>query len=666
MNKIKKELEKFLSFLPMTLGGIESDINLKKLNSELYHLQITFQLDKDVTQDNWQINFKPKFTPNFNWAPHLTPEENDIIDQHAFRAPVVIVSDDENYLAILPDLNMMPKKDIPERRYLDMNAETNTITFGASCYQVRDHVLFERKKGAKYAKGVVEFGLFIMVSNDKNDIFNPWRKPMSFLWEKHGSAMFAKKEPIGQTDLTPFVEHTYNWAFNSWKDAVWQEMEIDGETVGAPAFIVNFSQSPNYTGEKTERERMSIWNQAWFSSLRSASGLYRYAKKTNNKELLKKANMSKELALKAPIKNGIFPAVRTCEATVFEDEFGEWCSISEGWETAYWGNSDRNPNFDIKTAPYHILDMSFTALLMLRWYDELEKDKNLLAYATEHGNALLRLQDEDGFFPAWLDIDDLHVWNDLKQSPESSMCVTFLLKLYDVTGEEKYKTSALKCMDALLIEIVPNGRWEDFETYWSCSKWGIKDWVGKKIPRNNMYKQCNFSIFWTAEALLESYKATKDSKYLKWGQRTLDELITHQAVWQPPYMYVNVFGGFSVMNCDGEWIDARQSLFAEIVLEYGQILNKKEYTERGLSAMRASFAMMYCPELPKPKEQWETTYPFFNEKDYGFTMENYGHGGYTNKEGKGVGVFTIYDWGNGAASEAWNRLTDHYGKDFLL
>lgn len=75
---------------------------------------------------------------------------------------------------------------------------------------------------------------------------------------------------------------------------------------------------------------------------------------------------------------------------------------------------------------------------------------------------------------------------------------------------------------------------------------------------------------------------------------------------------------------------------------------------------------MYCPELPRSKKQWEITYPFFNAKDYGFMMENYGHGGYTSPEGEGVGVFTIYDWGNGAAAEAWNRLRDHYGIDCLI
>lgn len=34
-----------------------------------------------------------------------------------------------------------------------------------------------------------------------------------------------------------------------------------------------------------------------------------------------------------------------------------------------------------------------------------------------------------------------------------------------------------------------------------------------------------------------------------------------QASWQPPYMYVNVLGGFGVLNADGEWNDSRESLF---------------------------------------------------------------------------------------------------------
>ena len=134
-----------------------------------------------------------------------------------------------------------------------------------------------------------------------------------------------------------------------------------------------------------------------------------------------------------------------------------------------------------------------------------------------------------------------------------------------------------------------------------------------------------------------------------------------QASWQPPFMYVNVLGGFGVMNSDGEWNDSRESLFSEVILRYGEELDLGEYTQRGLAALRASFVMMYAPENPKTKAQWEKRHPFFGPEDYGFTMENYGHGGKTSPEGMGMGVFTIYDWGNGAAAEAVNRLVDHYG-----
>jgi hypothetical protein len=48
--------------------------------------------------------------------------------------------------------------------------------------------------------------------------------------------------------------------------------------------------------------------------------------------------------------------------------------------------------------------------------------------------------------------------------------------------------------------------------------------------------------------------------------------------------------------------------------------------------MCASFALMYCPENPEVKARWEQAWPFFGEKDYGFMMENYGHGGITHAD----------------------------------
>jgi hypothetical protein len=630
------------------------------INGSMVKIVLSYRLEQEVRQDDWQLQVTPAFTPSFHWSPHLTPTDRHIIDQHSFRSPALIVHDSSKYVALIPDIDIM-SKGTPVRWYMDVNAETNQLILGMSSSKVGEHVLYERVPGAVYPPGEVQVGFYLFMTDNPSVANNPWRPVLEFLWKSWGSPLFQQGAPLNLS-LEPFVQYAYQWAFESWEERVWQEFELNGKKVGAPAFIVNVSQSPNYPGPVNEREVRSIWNQAWFSSLRSAQGVFRYGKEKGIQDYIRRALMTKELALSAPQTDGIFPTVIAAEMEQIDVD-GRKVNRSKGWDTWFWGNSNRNPVHtwgSVKLAPYHVLDMSWTALLMLRWYEELEKDDRLLAYAVNYADALLKLQDEKGYFPAWLDKDTRAPLEILKDSPETSMSVTFLVKLHVITGQQKYLTAALKAMNVVMDEIIPIGRWEDFETYWSCCTYGNTSLVGRKVQRNNMYKQCNFSMFWTAEALLACYKATKERKYLSAGERCLDEMLMTQASWQPPYIYVNTLGGFVVMNCDGEWNDSRQSLFAEIILEYGVQLDRAEYIERAIAALRCSFVMMYCPENPKSKEQWEKAHPFFNEKDYGFMMENYGHTGEVNSRGYGMGEFTIFDWGNGAAAESYMRIKDHY------
>jgi hypothetical protein len=649
-----------------SLGGVEPLVEVTREPGDVLRFRLTFDLPQPVARDDWRIEVEPAFTPEFHWSPHLTPTSRHVVDQHSFRSPALIASAPSCTLALIPDLDLLLEGS-PVRWYMDLDAPARKLTLGMSDTEVEGHVFYVRKPGASYPKGKVRFGFFALSSTAPEAARNPFRPVLSFLWERYGRSLFAEGRPL-KGDLTPYVEHTYRWAFEGWRDAVWQEFELEGRKVGAPVFIVNQTQSPNYPGDVDEREFRSIWNQAWFSSLRSASGLFRWARARGNEELLAKARMTKELALLAPMRDGFFPSL---VATEMETVNG--LNRSRGWATAFWGNSDRNPvnreagsrSADPRIAPYHVLDMSWTSLLMLRWHEGLEPDERLSAYAARYGDALLRLQDKRGFFPAWLDRETLKPLGVLDNSPETSLSVTFLLALARSTGRSDYRDAAVKAMDAVATEIVPEGRWEDFETYWSCSSWGIDDLLGKKVERNDLYKQNTFSMFWTAEALLETYRATGKREYLALGERVLDELLMAQASWQPPYMYVDVLGGFGVMNADGEWNDSRESLFAETIVRYGQELSREEYVERGLAALRSSFVMMYAPENPRTKEQWEKRHPFFGPEDYGFTMENYGHGGRTSPEGEGMGVFTIYDWGNGAAAEAYNRMVDHFGPELV-
>lgn len=99
---------------------------------------------------------------------------------------------------------------------------------------------------------------------------------------------------------------------------------------------------------------------------------------------------------------------------------GKEYNRSKGWDTYYFGNSNRNPyTNDPKKSPFHILDMSYTAYLMLIWYDELEKNKRLLDYAVRYADALIKIRNKDGFFPGWISTDSLKPLGYLNEYPRT-------------------------------------------------------------------------------------------------------------------------------------------------------------------------------------------------------------------------------------------------------
>jgi hypothetical protein len=628
-----------------------------ELESGLYKMELVYEISEDIEHDDYYVKFDLGFVPGFFWAPHLTPEEGYVIDKHVFRTPALIARGEGKTVTLIPDLRGVSS--LPANCYMDMDAPGRALYIGMSETEVTGHILYKKTGGAKHPRGPLKFAFCLMLEDGEKE--NPFRDVLRFIWKKFGARDF--ESILGKGDLTPYVKRTYNWAFGSWKDVVWQEFELSGKKVGAAVFIVTASQSPNFKGIKNQREARSVWNQAWFCSLRSASGLLRYAKRTNNRDLMEKANLTKELALSFPQEDGLFCSVIACEMESFM-EHGKQYMRAQSWDSAYFGNSDRNPfGLGLKEAPRHILDMSFTAYYMLIWYDELEDDARLEQYCRTYAERLVCLQDGEGFFPGWVD-DAGRPMGVLDKSPESAMSAAFLIKYSRISGEPRYLEAALSTIEALK-PIIEAGGWEDFETYWSCSRFWSEN-VGKKIERNDMYKQCNFSMYFTVLALWEAYEATGEEKYLMLGRRVLDEMLMMQASWQPDWMPIPVVGGFGVLNCDAEWNDARQSLFAELIVRYGRALGENEYIERGLAAIRAAFQMMYCPENPQVKEQWEIVWPHFNEKDYGFNMENYGHNGKTDANGLGIGEFTIYDWGNGAASEGFLRMLDRLGPELVI
>jgi hypothetical protein len=74
-----------------------------------------------------------------------------------------------------------------------------------------------------------------------------------------------------------------------------------------------------------------------------------------------------------------------------------------------------------------------------------------------------------------------------------------------------------------------------------------------------------------------------------------------------------------------------------------------------MSALRASFSMLYCPENAALARAYEKRFPFFGPESYGFMMENQGH-----SSAEPIGTFTIFTWGNGSALAAAATVRDRF------
>ena len=519
----------------------------------------------------------PLVSPEHVWVPHLTPEVGNVMGDAVFRSPAIVIADRELALAFIPDLDDV--RDAADFRvWLDYDHPQQKLTMAAGAYREDGHVFYVRER-PRAAGQVVRLRLHVIASRAPRDLENPYGMAARWIWSRWGRAGFERAEA---RPLAPLLRHIVRWAFSpdGWGESVWQPVDLTPEPAGAPVFIVDVTRHPSVPLEQRRwREPRSIWNQIWFSTQRCANGLLRYARQIASAELEDRARQMTEIALAAPQRDGLFPA-----RIVADDAAGAW----------RWSNSDRRPPSASADA-CHLVDAAFTCRMLLEWYS-LTGDERARAYVIRFADRLIALQGPSGAFPGWVEPGG-RVPTELAEGPESAVSATLLFELAHLEGQSgtsrslEWQKSALAALP-FLEDVARRGRWEDFETYYSCARWGEPALIGQRVPRNGVYKQNTLSIAWCTEAFLEGFRATRHERLLALARRCIDELSLYQAAWDPPFLPAPAHGGFGVMNADSEWNDARQSLFAPLFLELARETGDPELTERGISALRASFSML--------------------------------------------------------------------------
>ncbi len=420
-----------------------------------------------------------------------------------------------------------------------------------------------------------------------------WRQAVRFHWQRFGRPA-QSRAAMEQTGTDPAYRSLGLW--DEWRQQIWEKESrerwlsapLDGLTVGAVRTI-------RWGGPKP-----SLYMSAWFNSVRTAVGMAMYARRRNDRELIGLAAETVNLALHAPGPDGAFKCVAVPDGDRINWAAGDgvMMSLREG----YLG-----------------FDMSWTGYWLLRWLEAGLPDTGGILPRTERlADFLIARQQPDGFLPTRFDESGAPELGESRQVfAETAPVALFLLELSSVDGKSRYRDAGLRGLEFLESQVIPERRWYDFETFFSCSpRVASLDAATGQWPANDL------ALIHAPAAFLAAWRITHKQEYLDRGTALLDYLLLFQQEWTNPALENlsgpdMLLGGFTTQNSDAEWSDARQSLAANVILDFYRATGNVEYLERGIAALRAQFPI-------SPSENWA-------------------HEGYGHKAG-----VSSFHWGSGS------------------
>jgi len=601
--------EQILTLLGETTGKtrVERRISVKPgddfLRVEIF-LHATGALSLEYFNDRY--SFSPTGPPDFTWTPQLKRIEQNLCADWSFKSPAAIMQKNDLAFALIPDVNELKAGDTLNKCNvaLDMDVRSEPgpmLSYGLVPSVHRGHSLFRHVPGQRciIQPGTVRYSYYVLLGSEV-PARQAHRRVVGFLWDRFGRGAFLEGHAAQEATFTAWEDKTWH----EYADKVWEEADLDGTPCG---FLRNACE----VFEQRWGMKKDAWFCGWWNNLRTSYGMELYSRRSGDDEVHERAGKMLNLALDAPRKDGAFPVL------FLVDEDG----------TQHW---ERDHPFGGYVECYHTFDMSWTGYWLLRWHNDLKpKDKRILPKCVAYGDFLVKHQSGSGFIPSYFN-EDLTLRDGTRlneESAEPAACALFLVELYRTVGEKKYLDAAIKAMEYVQREIVPENKWFDYETFLSCSRkpYDTYDSITAQHPQNNM------GTIMATKAFLALYDVTHEERFIQRGLNVLDYLSLTQQVWSHPAMTPNLIGGFTTQNSDAEWSDARQAYCAVAYLDYFERCGKLEYLERGIAALRASF-----PVAP---------------------YENWAHVGFIDLPGALSGIH----WGQGSGMASVEMVWDKYG-----
>jgi len=559
---------------------------------------------------------------DFVFTPQLRPEQEQIIADHVFRSPALIMQKDSDFAALVPMLEQVDGKNRAIRTVADLQVETADKPFFSiglgnwvpEPYALRNtHVFYTSPDSLSPILNdtTISLGYLLFLSADAPNR-EGFRNVVRYHW-------LASGKEYMQRAVGPQAEPFSGYIQKAWYQFL-PQVALDTQYKGHRVTLLRQSRLA-WSNKLHKAADNDSWFNVWFNALRTAYGMFVCGKQVDDKQLMRQAENVLNLALLAPQKDGIAPTIFYIDSTG-----GHWVADHA------WGGIDGGNNLPM----FH---NAWTCYWLLQWSDLVpERKAEILRFTGAFAGFLLSHQQASGVIPSWYDpatLAPVEVFRD--ENAETAGAALFLTEYYARTNKERYLATAEQAMRYIFTTIVPQRKWFDFETYFSCSRKpiGFYDTYTQQNPQNTL------SMHQAAEACYELYKLTGKQQYKERGLEIMDYLCLYQQVWSPRWLSRELFGGFGVQNTDAEWSDSRQGYFAVTLMNYYELTGEKEYFERGVAALRAMFSLFESPTSPR-------------------TAENYGHSGFDRPAG-----VTGLHWGTGSSVVSIHLITNKYGDAYV-
>ncbi len=607
---------------------------------------------------------------DYAWVPTLKSRRKDVVGDHTFRSPCIIARHGGLQAALVPNLDLYTSN--PLRSALDFNLPRKgddlapRLSYVMQDCRPHGHIFYSPTGSAAILQpgDTLRMGFTLLFDLETGPFSH--QPVLRFLWQRYGQKQLTSSIDPQVLPFEQYARLSFENTLESY--GLWRGFSLAGKDCGGLCGRIvrpNLSQGskklPNdttlgvalnylFTPTLSLREKMELirwngrgihphlWNTMFLNNVRTSFGLMYYGRSWRDRGLEERARCMWNLALSAPSAAGIFPAIFSGDG-----EHPGWVPGSRVWRYS---------------SAYHTPDASVTGWWMLAADQYLNVEKPLFRERCQAlGNFFLLSQLPSGAVPTRVRVkkDGTPLPEPvLAESASSAAAGMFLALLYKATDKEKYLQGAQRVADFIIEKVFPRHIWFDTEVFFSCAPKAL----GWKDASTGIPTQGTLCLSWTADLMGNLYRYTREQRYLTYGRAVLDVLLLFQQIWDAPFLDMDTRGGFASINNDAEWNDARQALFAILLMEWYEITGEAELFQRGIAALRAAFTLMY---LEEHRRVAPSNVRPMSPADRGAVAENYGHVGLDLK----IEGYIIPDWGAGTAVSAAALAQVRWGDLFI-